>query len=329
MQSTQILEQKIKSLFEIKLNINKYKVFVINNSNYKQNKIKFIEEVRDLLTNQNQSQKSNIKICLDYEFNFNKIGLAQVMISNKNVSNNIYLFYPPDFNKEETELIKNGLYLTPYTKILHGSESLDIPYIYEQVLHNIHDDILLFTRYLQDTRFACELMKNVKCSLYDALLQTKSINMKQNTFLLDMYKKNGKVYKINWNTHNMTLGQYMYAAFDVIFLRRLNRILNKQIIEKYNKKDKKLLYEYLQFTLQFRNGHFILDSNDLIKLSDDETKQLQIRNKDNIGIIIQYFRKPVISLIRSYMKNPDKINAMLDKFDLKLIKDDLIKIKLN
>ena len=94
----------MESLFEIKLNINKYKVFVINNTNYKENKIKFIEEVKDLLTNQNKS----IKICFDYEFNNNKIGLAQVMISNKNISNNIYLFYPPDFNKEETELIKKS-----------------------------------------------------------------------------------------------------------------------------------------------------------------------------------------------------------------------------
>jgi hypothetical protein len=315
----------MESLFEIKLNINKYKVFVINNTNYKENKIKFIEEVKDLLTNQNKS----IKICFDYEFNNNKIGLAQVMISNKNLSNNIYLFYPPDFNKEETELIKNGLYLTPYVKILHGSESLDIPYIYQQVLHNNLSDIILFTKYVEDTRFACELMENNRCSLYDALFQTESINAKQNEFLLDMYKKNGKVYKINWNTHNMTMGQYMYAAFDVIFLRRLNRILNKQIIKKHNKLNKKLLYEYLQFTLQFRNGHFILDSNDLIKLSDDEKKQLQIRNKDNIGIKIQYFKNPVMSLIRVYMKNPELVNTLLDKFDFKLIKDDLLNIKIN
>ena len=324
MQST--IKLSTIKLFEIKLNINKYKVFVINNTNYKQNKIKFIREVTDLLTN--KSQSSNIKICFDYEFNFNKIGLAQVMISNKNVSNNIYLFYPPDFNKEETELIKNGLYLTPYVKVLHGSESLDIPYIYQQVLHNNKDDIMLFTKYVEDTRFACELLGNDKCSLYDVLFQTESINAKQNEFLLDMYKKNGKVYKIHWNTHNMTTGQYMYAAFDVIFLRRLNRILNKQINKKYNKKYKKLLYEYLQFILQFRNGHIILDPNDMIKISDDDIKQLQIRNKDIIGIKIQYFKKPVTNLIRVYMKNPETVNTLLDKFDFKLIKDDLLKLNL-
>ena len=61
-------------------------------------------------------------------------------------------------------------------KILHGSESLDIPYIFDKVLLNNKHDILLFLRTIIDTRFLCF---DKKCSLYELLYSTKTINDKQ------------------------------------------------------------------------------------------------------------------------------------------------------
>jgi hypothetical protein len=317
----------MQTLFEIKLNINIYKVYVINNTNLVENKKGFLNE----LTKINDKINDKIKICLDYEFNNNKIGLVQVMISNKNISNNIYLFNPLDFNQVELELIKEAIYLSPYPKILHGSEGLDIPYIYSNVLNNNSSEIKQFTDYLTDTRFKCELLNHKKCSLYDILYETKSINDKQNKILLDNYKKNGKIYKINWNTQKMTLEQYMYAAFDVIFLRRLDRILNKQL----GLTQRTLLNEYIHFIFLFRNKYINFEDHNLIsmlKLSDDEIKELVEINKNNIGIKIQYFKKPIIQLIRFYLfdsDNKNKINLMLDNYGLNLIKNDLQNISWN
>jgi ribonuclease D len=317
----------MQTLFEIKLNINIYKVYVVNNTNLVENKKGFLNE----LTKINDKINDKIKICLDYEFNNNKIGLVQVMISNKNISNNIYLFNPLDFNQVELELIKEAIYLSPYPKILHGSEGLDIPYIYNNVLNNNSSEIKQFTRHLTDTRFKCELLNHKRCSLYDILYETKSINDKQNKILLDNYKKNGKIYKINWNTRNMTLEQYMYAAFDVIFLRRLDRILNKQL----GLQQKKLLNEYIRFVFLFRNKYINFEDNNLIsmlKLSEDEIKELVEINKNNVGLKIQYFKKPIIQLTRFYLydsDNKNKINLMLDNYGLKLIKNDLQNISWN
>ena len=70
----------------------------------------------------------------------------------------------------------------------------------------------------------------------------------------------------------------------------------------------------------------------MLKLSDDEIKELVEINKNNIGIKIQYFKKPIIQLIRFYLfdsDNKNKINLMLDNYGLNLIKNDLQNISWN
>jgi len=318
------------SLFEITLNKNIYKVYVVNNSDKINNKKLFLEELKfiELENNKEINLDSNIKICLDYEFNNGYIGLVQVMLSNKHKSNNVYLFHPNDFNKEELELIRNTIYLSKFPKILHGCEGLDIPYIYNHVLENRSDMIYKFTKTMTDTRFKCELVGHQKCSLYDILYGTHSINDKQYTAFKRLYEDNGLIYKIYWNTKKMTMSQYMYAAFDVIFLRRLNRMLNKEVrLINYNPK---LLDEYTQYVLLFRNNHirYSVDLK-LFYMSEEEIKRFTELNKHTIiGIKIQYFKKPVIGLIRYYLENKDKINMLLDIMKFDLLKIDLSRLML-
>ena len=307
------------SIFNIKLNKNIYSVFVVNNQDNKVNKDKFLNELKSL--DLKGDLKRNIKIGFDYEFNSQKIGLAQVLISEKNISNNIYLFDPKEFNEVETKIIQQKLYLNSYPKVLHGSESLDIPYIYKEVLHNDLDLIKKFTSTMTDTRFKCSLLGHRKCSLYEALYQTKSINQKQYEFLQNLYKVNGKVYKIYWNTHRLTLNQNMYAAFDVIFLRRLDRILNKEL--KKIGYDKNLINQYTIYTMLFRNDYISLKDIQKENLTDDKIEELT--NKV-IGLKIDYLRNPTLTLIRCFIKNKKLIEDILDEFKLDLIKDDLNKV---
>jgi hypothetical protein len=214
--------------------------------------------------------------------------------------------------------------LNSYPKILHGSESLDIPYIYKEVLHNDINLIKKFTSTITDTRFKCSLLGHRKCSLYEALYQTKSINQKQYDFLQNLYKVNGKVYKIYWNTHRLTLNQNMYAAFDVIFLRRLDRILNKEL----NKigYDKNLINQYTIYTMLMRNDYINLKDIQKENLTDEQV--LDLTNK-NIGLKIDYLRNPTLTLIRCFIKSKDIIEGILDEFNLDLIKEDLNKIILS
>ncbi len=318
------------SLFEITLNKNIYKVFVVNNTDKINNKKMLLEELKfiELENNKEINLDSNIKICLDYEFNNGYIGLVQVMISNKHKSNNVYLLHPDDFNKEELELIRNTIYLSKFPKILHGCEGLDIPYIYNHVLDNNSDMIYKFTKTMTDTRFKCELVGHQKCSLYDILYGTHSINDKQYTAFKRLYEDNGVIYKIYWNTKKMTISQYMYAAFDVIFLRRLNRMLNKEVrLMHYNPL---LLDQYLHYVLLFRNNHIRFNTDlKLFYMSEDEIKRFSELNKETIiGIKIQYFKKPIIGLIRYYLENKDKINMLLDIMKFDLLKTDLSRLML-
>ncbi len=298
------------TLFNIRLNRNNYSVFVVNNN---QNKNKFFDEIKSL----KGDLKRNIKICFDYEFNSKEIGLVQVMISEKNKSNNIYLVDPKQFNQDELMTVQQCLYLNSYPKILHGSESLDIPYIYNQVLNKDVNLIKQFTSTMTDTCFKCELIGNKKCSLYDALYQTKSINQKQYDFLQRLYKTNGTIYKIYWNTKKMKLHEYMYAAFDVIFLRRLNRILNKQLLQLNY--DKNLINHYIRYTMFMRNEYISFKNVSKHSLTDEE--EIELRDKI-VGLKINYLRNPVLSLIKVYLKNNSFVENLLDEYKLQLIKND-------
>lgn len=305
-------------IFNVRLNKNLYSVYAVNNV---QNKKKFFDE----LTKLNMKDKNNInsiKICFDYEFNFKKIGLAQVMISEKDKSNNVYLFDPKQFNQNESNFIKNALYLNSFPKILHGSESLDIPYIYSEVLGGNLNLIKKFTSTVTDTRFKCELIGNRKCSLYEALHDSGSINDKQYQALEKLYKDNGKVYKINWNVYKLNLSQFMYAAYDVIFLRRLNRLLDKKI--KSMDLNSSLLNEYVRFTLLFRNGYFDLDTNINLNVNVDLA---DLVNKINPILNLQYIKNPCLTLVKNYLNNKDKLNKILEDYGFYLIKDDLSKLK--
>ena len=47
-----------------------------------------------------------------------------------------------------------------------------------------------------------------------------------------------------------------------------------------------------------------------------------------IGIKIQYFKKPIIGLIRYYLENKEKINMLLDILKFELLKNDLRRLML-
>jgi len=311
-------------IFKNLINSKHYFTYLVNNNN---NKKLFIDILNDILEN----KLNKLKICFDFEFNFRQIGLCQVLISSKK-DNNIFLFHPTYFNNNELELIKKSLYLSNYPKILHGSESLDIPYIYNQVLNNNNKDILTFTKNIYDTRFMCENLTKmynnpyIKCSLYDALLKSNIINEQQYQNLNDIVKEHPKIYKLHWNIYNMPEFAYKYAAYDVIFLRSFIKKLLKE-------KSNKLIAEYTRFVFLERNNITsisnkcisIINKNNLNKNNILDNKYDKI--KDNlIGHNNDYFKK-YLAIITKYILSKNKDYDILSELNnFKLIKKELQKL---
>ena len=109
-------------------------------------------------------------------------------------------------------------------KILHGCDSLDLPYMYDILFKGDKDTIFDFTSRIIDTRFLCEYYRasiedEKKCSIYDALLYFETINMQKFEYLNNTHDYMGPVQDISWNIHKMSSHHVKYALYDVLFLK--------------------------------------------------------------------------------------------------------------
>ena len=114
----------------------------------------------------------------------------------------IFIIYPPYLSYYwKTYLIKRLLGNYRIIKILHGSDSLDIPYMF--------NDLIIKPKYIKkfihsfvDTRYICEFYnlennyQNRKCKIYEFLLDQKIINQEKLNQLEDNSKKMGHIYDI-------------------------------------------------------------------------------------------------------------------------------------
>ena len=165
---------------------------------------------------------------IDFEFNRvnnkRQIALCQLNmeIENDNTAY-IFIFYPPS--------IKNNIFLklltdTSIIKILHGGESLDVPYLFSEVLLN-DTDKYNFCINLVDTRYMCEyynisnnLLTN-RCRIYDLLLQMNVINIKKYNELEKNDKLMGNIWEINLAVDKLSTRAIIYCLYDVLYLPSL------------------------------------------------------------------------------------------------------------
>ena len=137
----------------------------------------------------------------------------------------IFLFYPPNINKD----IFKKLLISDCIKILHGSESLDLPYLCDNIItnSNINNDWDKFCNNLIDTRYLCEYynssnnITNGKCRIYDLLLQMKVISKNKYDSLMKNDKLMGNIWEINININTMSKELIKYSIYDVLYLPKL------------------------------------------------------------------------------------------------------------
>jgi len=178
------------------------------------------------------SQDISNKHYLGIDYEFNKVSktdrdVALMQINLENDSNNGYIFvlYPPELSKENNQILLDLLTNKKIIKVLHGSESLDIPYLFNQLLIT-KENIDNFCQFFYDTKYLCDysyLEAGVtgKCSIYDLLVFNKVITEKKILELEKIEKKTGPIYLLEINIHNMSDDILKYAFYDVIFLPEL------------------------------------------------------------------------------------------------------------
>ena len=180
-------------------------------------------------------------IGLDFEFNNIKIdGKSKSVIALHQIalyyddSYYIYIIDPSLLSDEYLNIYINTIYLSHIHRIVHGSDSLDIPYIFEYLFHNNSNKIIQFTMEMIDTRYLCEYYKivikttNMKCSIYDGLLYFNTITNDIYNFLNSNMDKIHYNRTDEWNIFKLSDNHIKYTAYDVIYLKDF---LNNIIIE--------------------------------------------------------------------------------------------------
>lgn len=171
--------------------------------------------------------KINNKKIIGIDFEFNNvnytrvIALFQINLHIYDGDKIVYMFYPPDLNKGQIYVLKELLYSNKV--IIHGGESLDIPYLFSNIFTtNVERE--RFLKQIFDTRFLCEYYNiefnkpEYKCKIYELLYQMKVIDDNKKKYLLDNEEKMGPIYKVIIDIRTISEEVIIYSAYDVIFL---------------------------------------------------------------------------------------------------------------
>lgn len=229
----------------------------------------------------NKKEEKQI-LALDFEFNKGTIAMAQLNLDYFKLDDHdiILLFDPTDKLIIQTFrkiVLHHNIWL-----ILHGAESLDLPYLTKQLIKKPKDMVKMFKNFV-DTKHLCDytlLDKDEGRCKINYLLQQQDIITSQ--FLKDMLeneKKMGPIYLVHVDVTKLKDSLLLYSAYDVIFLPELIRKLM----------EKTPFIDIVRFT----QINYMMKYNLLKKF--DETKD-------------------IISLINnSYFKNlPTKNNKLID-----------------
>ena len=191
--------------------------------------------------------------------------------------------------------------------ILHGSDSLDIEYIFNFFKSlNLRNKFNLFLKNTIDTRFLCEFQKyklnyeNNKCSLYIALLYSKSISDKEFIELQKIEQKLHPIYKINWLNINSAI--INYAVHDVLHLFKLfTNLSDTETI---------LISEIFHLTMLIKYLNLNVGNIDRTEIKLTHHKMVIWNNIKKITT----FKKSIVLIEQLYLSG--KLYELLNKYEL-------------
>ena len=277
---------KGKNEFYDSINNKIYNILVINS--HKKEKM-MIKIINNFLKNQNKYNDEMHYIGIDFEFNkvsktHRDVALMQICLENNSDEAFILIINPK--NLKNTQILIDLLTNKFIIKILHGSESLDIPYIFDQLLID-KDNIELFCNNFYDTKYLCDYynlninkINNKGCSIYDLLLSQNIISKNKYDELDKIEEKMGPIYLININIYKLSDALLKYSLYDVLFLPELiKKLINygyeykyiipqiSVIINKY-KRNVELEFIELEKIINSMNIYYFYYDNQRYNLND-------------------------------------------------------------
>ncbi len=228
-------------------------------------------------------------IGIDYEFNKvskgdREVALMQINLEDNTNIGNVFVLYPPELNKNNRDILIKLITHPKLIKILHGAESLDIPYMFHQLLVT-KENIEGFCTNFYDTKYLCDYIhistnKPGKCSIYNLLLDNQIITQKKFDELEKIEQITGPIYLINIDIHNIDFNVFRYSLYDVLFLVELIKkyftygIVYKSIlpdithaIYKY-KRNIENEFNQIELLVNQSNLYFIYDNHNIITLQE-------------------------------------------------------------
>lgn len=291
-----------------------------------------------------RSSKYKVLMGIDFEFNTKKIALMQISFETYKPSldkplSRYFIIYPPELSKKTVNFLKdNILSNNKILKILHGSESLDLPYIVDELYKNDIEGLIDFFLSMIDTKYLCEYLNDVYnrpkvCRIYDMLLNYEIIDQRIYQILDKNEDEMGPIYKIIIDINSLSEALKKYSIYDVIYLGKAFLTLKDMII-KYNPKNYYLLIDILRFSfmekreitnigdylvvINMMNNYFILvGSKKTYKLKLIDVYNQIIKNYmesyPSIKPLIEitYFKKNMLNLFKTII-----YTILLDKYTI-------------
>lgn len=255
-----------------------YKIFVAKNNEKIILMIKYFNYFIEL--------KSKKYIGIDLEFNKvskydRDVALIQINLEIENNNNGtIFVLDPRILNNEQKNILIKLLTTPEITKIIHGGESLDIPYLYNQLFDNEIELINNFSQNLYDTKYLCEYNhilnnKKGKCSIYDLYKEYNVVTTEKYNYLSNIENITGPIYLVHIEINKMSSKVLEYAVYDVLYLVSLyKKIQNHEIISElarlifYFKRIEDDNYEKISKIVKKYNNYFVIVNEENVKLID-------------------------------------------------------------
>lgn len=258
----------------------------LNNKKYLVLKIDTIEREKYMVDIIKTFLKKTTKRFIAMDFEFNKVtknnrdvALMQINMEDETDTGMILILHPPSLNNQTMALpILIELLTDPnIIKVLHGGESLDIPYLFGQLLKD-KKIIEKFCNNLYDTKYLCDYMniitndidKPASCSIY-YLLETNKIITKNKVEELNRMADKVDISNVNdIDIKNLDFNVMRYALYDVLFLPELIKLFLKkdsiytkvipEITNLINKHKREVEDEFskLELIVNRHNNYFLL-----------------------------------------------------------------------
>ena len=173
---------------------------------------------------------------IDLEFNHvsrEKMDVALMQLNLEDDTSDIgyiFLLNPSELSEENYNNLIKLFTRNNIIKIVHGAESLDITYLFNQLLIT-KENINNFCNNLYDTRYLCEYYKvlhtdpestnKISCGIYNLLLLLNIITTDKLDELDVIEDQMGPIWLIKIDVYNLGVAFLKYALYDVIFLPQL------------------------------------------------------------------------------------------------------------